>query len=92
MSRTSKSLARQLAGRPLLNAEAYVSEPTGRILRDGPQHVVFQVGHEAVVAPAEYLKIEGTGAALVAAMRASPHKDIDLEPLSERSPVRDVEL
>jgi plasmid stability protein len=31
-----------------------------------------------------------TGADLVAAMRASPHKEIDLEPRRDRQPVRDV--
>jgi hypothetical protein len=31
-----------------------------------------------------------TGAALVAVMQASPYKEIDLEPLRNRLPVRDV--
>jgi hypothetical protein len=31
-----------------------------------------------------------TGAALVAAMQASPHKEIAFEPMRERLPVRDV--
>jgi hypothetical protein len=33
-----------------------------------------------------------TGAALIAALQASPHRDIDIEPTRERLPVRDVNL
>jgi hypothetical protein len=33
-----------------------------------------------------------TGAALIAALQASPHRDVDLEPPRERFPVRDVNL
>jgi hypothetical protein len=33
-----------------------------------------------------------SGAALVAAMQASPCKEIDLQPLSDRPPVRDAVL
>ena len=33
-----------------------------------------------------------TGADLVAAMQASPYKEIDLEPARDRLPVRDVEF
>jgi hypothetical protein len=33
-----------------------------------------------------------TGAALIAAMQASPHKDIDIEPSRGPAPVRDVLL
>jgi hypothetical protein len=33
-----------------------------------------------------------TGAALIAAMQASPHKDIEIEPLRGPAPVRDVSL
>lgn len=35
---------------------------------------------------------ELTGAALIAAMRASPYRDIEIEPARERLPVRDVNL
>jgi hypothetical protein len=38
------------------------------------------------------LKGERTGQAVVAAMQASPHREIDLEPVRARLPVRDVEL
>jgi hypothetical protein len=33
-----------------------------------------------------------TGAALIAAMQASPHKDIEIEPSRGPAPVRDVSL
>lgn len=33
-----------------------------------------------------------TGAALIAALQASPYRDIDIEPPRERLPVRDVKL
>ena len=33
-----------------------------------------------------------SGAALVAAMQSSPHKEIDLQPRSDRLPVRDAVL
>lgn len=33
-----------------------------------------------------------TGAALIAALQASPYRDIDIEPPRERLPVRDVNL
>jgi hypothetical protein len=38
------------------------------------------------------LKGERTGAALVAAMQASPYRDIDIAPARAPSPVRDVIL
>ena len=33
-----------------------------------------------------------TGAVLIAALQASPHRDVDIEPPRERLPVRDVNL
>jgi hypothetical protein len=33
-----------------------------------------------------------TGEALVAAMKASPHRDLDIEPKRTSMPVRDVDL
>jgi hypothetical protein len=49
---------------------------------------------EVVVAAEEFRRLKGdlTGAALVAALQASPYRDIDLEPRRERLPVRDVKL
>jgi hypothetical protein len=38
------------------------------------------------------LKGERSGDALIAAMQASPHRDIDIEPKRDRMPVRGVDL
>jgi hypothetical protein len=42
----------------------------------------------------EFRRLKGdlTGQALIAAMQASPHRDIDIEPRGVRMPVRDVAL
>ena len=47
-----------------------------------------------VVAAEEFRRMKGerTGAALIAALQASPYRDIDIEPQRERLPVRDVKL
>jgi hypothetical protein len=47
-----------------------------------------------VVAAEEFRRLKGerTGAALIAALQASPYRDIDIEPRRERLPVRDVKL
>jgi hypothetical protein len=47
-----------------------------------------------VVAVEEFHRLKGdrTGAALIAALQASPYRDIDIAPKRERLPVRDVEL
>jgi hypothetical protein len=47
-----------------------------------------------VVSEEEFRRLRGdlTGAALVAAMQASPHRSVSLEPKRGRLPVRDVDL
>jgi hypothetical protein len=47
-----------------------------------------------VIAAEEFRRLKGdhTGRALIAAMQASPHRDIDIEPRGGRMPVRDVAL
>jgi hypothetical protein len=50
---------------------------------------------EVVVVSAEEfrrLKGERSGQALIAAMQASPYRDIDIEPKRDRMPVREVDL
>jgi hypothetical protein len=50
---------------------------------------------EVVVVSAEEfrrLKGERSGDALIAAMQASPYRDIDIEPKRDRMPVRGVDL
>ncbi len=83
-------------GRWLLqDAKARFSELVRRAHSEGPQHVTVHGRDEVVVVAAdEFRRLAGerTGAALVAAMQASPYREIDIEPSRERSPVRDVEL
>jgi prevent-host-death family protein len=77
------------------DAKARLSEVVRRAKSEGPQHVTVH-GKDAVVVVAEEefrrLKGEVTGAALVAALQASPSRDVDLEPKRGRMPVRDVDL
>jgi prevent-host-death family protein len=80
---------------PLQDAKARFSELVRRVRSDGPQHVTVRGRDEVVVVAAEEfrrLKGERTGAALLAALQASPYRDTDLEPRRERLPVRDVKL
>ena len=84
-------------GRWLLqDAKARFSELVRRARSEGPQHVTVHGREEVVVVAAdEFRRLEGksTGAALIAAMQASPYREIDIKPSrGERSPVRDVEL
>ena len=61
----------------------------------GPQHVTVHGRDEVVVIAAEEfrrLKGDRTGEMLIAALQASPYRDIDIEPRRERLPVRDVKL
>ncbi len=80
---------------PLQEAKARFSELVRRAHRDGPQHVTVHGREEVVVVAAdEYRRLKGerTGADLVAALQASPCRDIDLAPPRYRMPARDVEL
>ena len=66
-----------------------------RVRSEGPQHVTVHGRDEVVVVSAEEfrrLKGERGGDALIAAMQASPYRDIDIEPGRERMPVRGVDL
>ena len=79
----------------LQDAKARFSELIRRVRSEGPQHVTVHGRDEVVVISSEgfrRLKGERTGRAVVAAMQASPHRDICLEPGQARLPVRDVEL
>jgi len=83
-------------GRWLLqDAKARFSELVRRVRSEGPQHVTVHGRDEVVVVAADEfrrLKGERTGEALIAAMQASPYRDIDIEPRRERMLVRDVLL
>jgi prevent-host-death family protein len=80
---------------PLQDAKARFSELVRRARSEGPQHVTVHGRDEVVVVAAEEfhrLKGDRTGAALIAALQASPYRDIDIAPKRERLPVRDVKL
>lgn len=106
MTRSAKSPGRKRtkpAAKPLerkgywifQNAKARLSEVVRRARSEGPQHVTVH-GRDGVVVVAEEefrrLKGELTGAALVAAMQASPSRELELEPKRARMPVRDIDL
>jgi prevent-host-death family protein len=80
---------------PLQDAKARFSEVVRRAHAEGPQHVTIHGREEVVVVSAEEfrrLKGDQTGQALIDAMQASPHRDIDIEPPRMPMPVRDVIL
>jgi prevent-host-death family protein len=79
----------------LQDAKARFSELVRRVRSEGPQHVTVHGRDEVVVVSAEEfrrLKGERSGDALIAAMQASPHRDIDIEPKRDRMPVRGIDL
>jgi prevent-host-death family protein len=77
----------------LQDAKARFSELVRRARSEGPQHVTVH-GRDGVVviASEEFRRLKGddTGEALIAALRASPFRDIDIEPERASMPVRDV--
>ena len=80
---------------PLQDAKARFSELVRKARIEGPQHVTIHGRDEVVVIAAEaFRRLCGglTGAALIAAAQASPHRDIELEPARFPLPVRDVTL
>ena len=83
-------------GRWLLqDAKARFSELVRRVRSEGPQHVTVHGRDEVVVISAEeFRRLKGdlTGEALIAAMQASPHRDIEIEPKRAPMPVREVVL
>jgi prevent-host-death family protein len=107
MTRNSKSknsapkgakarFARPRAGYWLLqDAKARFSELVRKVHSEGPQHVTVHGRDEVVViATEEFNRLTGsvTGKALIDAMQASPHREIDIEPGRTPMPVRDVLL
>jgi prevent-host-death family protein len=80
----------------LQDAKARFSELVRRVRSEGPQHVTIHGRDEVVVIAVEdFRRLQGarTGQALVDALQASPHQDIELAlapPVT--APVRDVEL
>jgi prevent-host-death family protein len=79
----------------LQDAKARFSELVRKVRSQGPQHVTVHGRDEVVVIAAEEfrrLKGSATGNALIEAMRASPYREIELEPRRVPMPVRDVSL
>ncbi|RWI20487.1 MAG: type II toxin-antitoxin system Phd/YefM family antitoxin [Mesorhizobium sp.] len=96
-SQSSKRLSHEpRAGRwALQDAKAHFSELVRRVRIDGPQHVTVHGRQEVVVISVEEfrrLKGDQTGEALIAAMQASPYRDIDIAPRRNVLPVREVFL
>lgn len=77
------------------DAKARFSELVRRVRGEGPQHVTVH-GREAVAALSaeEFRRLKGdrTGADLIAAFQASPHREIAIAPERAPMPVRDVIL
>ena len=79
----------------LQDAKARFSELVRRVRSEGPQHVTVHGRDEVVVISAEeFRRLKGdlTGKTLIAAMQASPHRDIDIEPGRTKMPIRKVSL
>ena len=95
-SRSRRRTRQVKSGRWLLqDAKARFSELVRRVHSEGPQHVTVHGKDEVVVMSAgEFRRLKGdlTGEVLIAAMRAGPHPDIDLEPARTPMPVREVSL
>jgi prevent-host-death family protein len=84
------------ASRRLLAAsrcESGFSELVRKARSEGPQHVTVHGRDEVVVVTAEsYRRLKGSaiGQALIDAMQASPHRDVELKPTRSSMPARDV--
>ena len=79
----------------LQDAKARFSELVRRVHSEGPQRVTVHGRDEVVVISAgEFRRLKGdlTGEALIAAMQASPHRRINIEPERTAMPVREVVL
>lgn len=79
----------------LQDAKARFSELVRRVRSEGPQRVTVHGRDEVVVISAEEfrrLKGDRTGSALIAALQASPLRDVDIEPRRTPMRVRKVSL
>src|SRR5712672_2720820 len=96
-AKSSKLRRRSRDRRPgnwlLQDAKARFSELVRRVRSDGPQRVTVHGRDEVVVITAEeFRRLKGdlTGQALIAAMQASPHRNVDIAPGRGPMPVRGV--
>ena len=94
---TTKTAPDRAASRAwrLQDAKARFSEVVRLASSEGPQHVTLH-GVEAVVVvdAGAYRRMQGepSGQQLVDALKASPHRDLDLQPIRGAMPVRGVKL
>src|SRR5712692_5801437 len=95
-TRTRRRVRAAKSGQWLLqDAKARFSELVRRVHSEGPQRVTVHGRDEVVVISAEeFRRLKGdlTGESLIAAMQASPHRDIDIEPGRAPMPVREISL
>lgn len=100
MTRKSPTLANTSEQPPrgrwrLQDAKARFSELVRLAHSDGPQHVTLHGRDAVVVVDAdEFHRLKGarTGQLLIEALRASPHREIEVEPSRSAMPVRAVKL
>jgi prevent-host-death family protein len=79
----------------LQDAKARFSELVRLAHSDGPQHVTLHGRDAVVVVDAdEFNRLKGarTGALLIEALQASPHREVEIEPRRSAMPVRAVKL
>jgi prevent-host-death family protein len=79
----------------LQDAKARFSELVRRARREGPQRVTVHGRDEVVIVSAEeFRRLQGdrTGADLIAVLRESPHRDVEIAPPRAIMPVRPVDL
>jgi prevent-host-death family protein len=79
----------------LQDAKARFSELIRRVRAEGPQYVtVHGRGAVVVLSEEEFRRLKGgqSGRTLIDVMRNSPHRDLDIVPIGEAMPVRDVPL
>lgn len=79
----------------LQDAKARFSELVRLAHSDGPQHVTLHGRDAVVVVDAnEFVRLKGapTGQLLIEALRASPHRKVEVEPHRSAMPVRAVKL
>lgn len=91
-ARTSKLASGQWV---LADAKAKFSQLVRMVHLEGPQHVTVHGRDEVVVIAAdEFRRLKGSsgGQALIDALQASPHRQIDITPERFRMPVRSVSL
>ena len=94
-SKASASLQPPVGRWRLQDAKARFSELVRLAHSDGPQHVTLHGRDAVVVVDAdEFRRLKGgrTGQLLIEALRASPRRDVEIEPRRSVMPVRDVSL